>query len=130
MSRRLVRGLSAQARSASGTGGIAAEALDRDDHFTSQKIAGPADVTFTQLLGINDHGLSRAITVGFYIDQPGAKHGFLKQVKAHPVTVTCWAPRSTSFWASTIRVRQPSTTGTPPATSMATFMRKTDPSWC
>jgi probable HAF family extracellular repeat protein len=111
---------------ASGTGGVAAEGLDRDDHFSFQKIADPADVTFTQLLGINDHRLiagyhtntpgnkgftlslpasfrdenfpqsaqtqvvginNNDTTVGFYIDQQGTNHGFLKADKADPVTV-------------------------------------------
>jgi len=54
---------------ASGTGGVAAEGLDRDDHFTFQKIADPADVTFTQLLGINDHHL----IAGYHTNTPGNK---------------------------------------------------------
>ena len=111
---------------ATSTGGVAAESIDRDDHFTFQKIADPADVTFTQLLGINDHQLiagyhtntpgnkgftlslpaaftdenfprsaqtqvvginNNDTTVGFYIDEQGTNHGFVKRNGADAVTV-------------------------------------------
>jgi probable HAF family extracellular repeat protein len=102
---------------ASTSGGVAADTPDQDQHFTFQKIADPADPTFTQLLGINDHrviagyhtntpgnkGFTLKLpasftdenfsqsaqtqvvginnndkTVGFYIDQGGTNHGFVK----------------------------------------------------
>ncbi|MBV9327779.1 MAG: hypothetical protein JO352_29030 [Chloroflexi bacterium] len=59
---------------AANTGAVAAEGLDRDDHFSFQKIADPADVTFTQLLGINDHGL----IAGYHTNTPGNKGFTLK----------------------------------------------------
>ena len=111
---------------ASTTGAVAAEGLDHDDHFSFQKVADPADVTFTQLLGINDHRViagyhtntpgnkgftlelpssftdenfpqsaqtqvvginNQNTTVGFYIDQQGTNHGFLKPNNKNAVTV-------------------------------------------
>ncbi len=108
------------------TGAVAAEGLDHDDHFSFQKVADPADVTFTQLLGINDHRViagyhtntpgnkgftlelpssftdenfpqsaqtqvvginNQNTTVGFYIDQQGTNHGFLKPNNKNAVTV-------------------------------------------
>jgi probable HAF family extracellular repeat protein len=108
-------------------GTAAAETPDKDaSHFVFTKVADPADVTFTQLLGINDHQLIAGYhtntpgnkgftlklpdkftdenfpnsaqtqvvgvnndndTVGFYIDQAGTTHGFLKESGKDAVTV-------------------------------------------